>query len=230
MLINQTALTGTFPMIMNNLKPTWKLPVIALLGIILLFASACNNPSPFTKENFEGLHLRGDTVHLSYEKAVPSKETRRWCSGTAYEKDICVSQHVDTTFVVQGKPLDAKMAADGCNARTKYSGINWGKHFDWVPPVLAILVGLFLLALALALLGVLRDAWNRFWQTSTSPATSHQPPPTQQASAPAPTAVPTGTIAGNDQYLFSVPKGTRVEVQMGNGSGFVNNGIRPAGS
>lgn len=210
-----------------NLKPTWKLPFIVLLGLVLL-ASSCNTApnKPFKAKNFEGLYYAGDTIHFGYEEAVISKETRTWCSGTKYEKDVCVSKHRDTTFAIQGKPVDAQMAADGWNARIpKYSSINWSKDFGWVPLALAILLGLLLLAIGLALLGVLRDAWNRFWQTSTSPATTHTPP--TQAPAPAPTTAQTGAIQGNDQYLFSVPKGSRVEVQMGNGNGFVNNGGRP---
>lgn len=213
----------------TNLQPTWKLPFIALLGLVLL-ASSCNTASnkTLTAKDFEGLYYAGDTTYFGYEEAVPSKETRTWCSGTKYDKDICVSRHRDTTFVMQGKPIDAQMAADGWNARiAKHSSINWSKDLSWVPLALAILLGLLLLAIGLALLGVLRDTWNRFWQTSTSPATTYQPP--TQAPTPAPTtASQTGAIQGNDQYFFSVPKGTRVEVQMGNGNGFVNNGDRPA--
>jgi hypothetical protein len=208
----------------NLLKLTWKLPVIAFLGLVLMvFASSCGKP--FTANDFKGLHYPGDTVHLKYEEAVPGKETRTWCSGNTWTKDICTSRSVDTTFVIQGKAVDAKSAADGWNARVHGYPINWSKYFGWVPAVLAVLLGFLLLGMGLALLGVVRDAWNRFWQTRTSPATAHQPP--AQAPQAQDQTVPTGTIPGNDQYFFSVPKGTRVEAQMGNGTGFVNNGERP---
>lgn len=212
---------------MNNLK-SWGLPLIALLGLVLL-ASSCNtsNEPLATANDFLGLYQAGDTTHFGYEEAVPGKETGTWCSGTKYEKNICVSQHRDTAFVVQGKPVDAQIAADGWNALMKERyGINWAKYFGWAPLFLAVLAGLFLLALGLALLGVLRDSWNRFWLTSTSPATTPQPP--TQAPVPTPTtAAQTGVIQGNDQYFFSVPPRMRVEVQMGNGNGFVNNGDQP---
>lgn len=231
---------------MNNLKLTWKLPLIALFGLMLL-ASSCGAPkTPFTADDFKGIYRQGDSLRLVYQEAVPSERTRTRCDQSTWTESVCTSKEVTKTFIEQGPPVNAEVAAKKLNERVvKMYGAESFRSWFTRPRILGLSIGEILglifglIALILLLdrlfggrngqahilrhqhetLDLLRSM--RAHTASAQPSPTVQPAPTQSAhhmSAP----------EGNDTYMFSVPRGTRVETQLGNGTGFVNNGDRPA--
>lgn len=140
---------------MNNLKPTWMQPIIAIAFLSLLLCSCSNPGEPFTAKDFEGIYLKGDSVHFHYQKAVPSARTRTRCDKTTWQESICAPRDVDTTFAQQGKPVNAEEAAKKMNARmNKFYGldVSW---LDRVYPIKTDLATLLLLLLLLLLLWAL---------------------------------------------------------------------------